>query len=130
MMDLETVQGIMEVIMTAQMISRIVITIMMMTISIAMMMILFTVMKASVSASSAAAAALAVTSPDAVRRWDSSLRVYFAQVLLNAISILLNLMMADKLSLIFFITCRNVPIFLHSHQSYAIGYYYYYGTTR
>ena len=76
MMDLETVQGMMEVIMTAQMISRIVTTIMTMTTTTMIMMILLTVMKAGVGASSGAAAALAVTSPDAVRRWDGSLRVY------------------------------------------------------
>ena len=86
MMDLETVQGIMKVIMTAQMISRIVIT--MMTI-VTTIMIHFTVMKASVSASSAAAVALAVTSPDAVRRWDGSLRVYFAQVTTGGIYLIL-----------------------------------------
>ena len=67
MMDLETVQGTMEVILTAQMIFRMVLTALMM-----MMMLLFTVMKASVSASSGAAVALAVTSLDAVRREDRS----------------------------------------------------------
>ena len=80
-MDLETVQGMMEVIMTGQMISRIVITMMTMTTTTTtMIMIHFTAMKASISASSGAAVALAITSPDAVRRWDGSLRVYFAQV--------------------------------------------------
>ena len=54
MMDLETVQGMMEVIMTAQMISRIVITMMTMVTTTTIMI--------------------------AVSRWDSSLRVYFAQV--------------------------------------------------
>ena len=73
-----TVQGRMTVITTTQMISRMVLTM--------LTMIPFTVMvitKANVSALSGAVVALAVTLLDAVRRWDSSLRVYFVQVILT-----------------------------------------------
>jgi hypothetical protein len=75
MTDLVTVQRMMEVIMTTQMTSR-------MVLMMLMMMMLFIMIKESVSVSSGAAVALAVASFDAVRRRDDSLRVYFAQVMI------------------------------------------------
>ena len=78
MTDLGTVRGRTTVITTTQMISRMVLTMLIM-----MPFTMMVITEANVGASSGAVVTLAVTLLDAVRRRDSSLRVYFAQVILT-----------------------------------------------